>query len=173
MKNIILTGMPGTGKTTVGKHIASSLGFDFYDTDEILQNIHNRKISEWLKKDEDDFRQAEEKIFERLSKMNHAIIATGGGTVLEPSSRLIMRSSMTIWLKTAPGILAERLRNNTRPVFNSDDDLENQISDLYDIRLPLYADSSLFSIDTGILTVEEVSNVVQQLWNALFSNNLR
>lgn len=173
MKNIILTGMPGTGKTTAGKHISASLGFDFYDTDEILQNIHNRKISEWIKTDEDGFRQAEEKIFERLSKMNHSVIATGGGTILEPSSRLIMRSSMTVWLKTAPGVLAERMRTEMRPLFNPHEDLENQISDLYDSRLPLYADSSLFSIDTGILTVEEVSNVVQQLWNTLFNNNLR
>lgn len=142
--NIVLVGMPGSGKTTVGKILASNTGLPFYDSDLVLEEKSGRKIPEIIETDgEDVFRQMETEVLSELTKKSGCIIATGGGAVLKPCNRyLISQNGVCIHIKRD----IEKLATKGRPL--SDGGVQ-RLYELYDARNPIYSKVSDYTIPTN------------------------
>src|SRR5688572_25976760 len=113
-KNIILTGFMGTGKTTIGKLLASRLGREFVDTDELIQIRHGRSIPEiFLELGEAAFRQMEADLVQELADRDELIISTGGRLMLDPANvRALSRNGRVFCLIATPEEILTRLRND-------------------------------------------------------------
>ena len=120
LKNIVLLGHMGCGKTTIGKNLARKLECDFIDTDYEIEKSANSKISTiFLNKGEYEFRKIEEDIISNiLISETGSVIALGGGSFENKNIRnLVLKKNISIWLKCNINILVERLKkNNNRPL---------------------------------------------------------
>lgn len=140
-KSIVLVGMMGVGKSTIGKRLASILKMPFADVDdEIIISANMDIVDIFEKHGEDHFREGERKVIQRLIDGKQKIIATGGGAFINPSTRdLILDKAVSIWLDAEIDILVNRVkRKDNRPLLKNGDPKEI-ISDLSKIRDPLYA----------------------------------
>ena len=150
MGNIILIGMPGSGKTEIGRRVADKLGRRFVDADEAIEESAGRPIPEIFKADgEECFRQYETKVLAELGKLSGAVIATGGGAVTRACNYPLLHQNGTIvWIKRA----LDRLPVDGRPVSQS-----NPLSELYEARKDKYAAFADMSVDndTDIETAAE------------------
>lgn len=122
LKTVVLVGMMGSGKTSVGKVLSTVLGVPFADTDIEISNDANSTISEIFERDgEVMFRQAETRIIKRLLDGNPCVISTGGGAFLENENRkTISKFGVSVFLKVDREILWERVRRkDTRPLLKT------------------------------------------------------
>ncbi|MBI2463884.1 shikimate kinase [Candidatus Peregrinibacteria bacterium] len=120
--NIILTGMRGTGKTTLGRLLAKKLESTFIDLDDEIEKDANEKIADIVKKyGWNYFRKLEKKITKRIAESDGCIIATGGGTLMdETNAKMLKKNGMIIVLKCSCEIIRKRLKNDTsRPALQS------------------------------------------------------
>ena len=117
-KRICLIGMPGSGKSTIGKQLSEKLNYSFFDTDEEIEKQEKTKIKDiFSEKGEDYFRSVETTIFEELMYGNEIVISTGGGLVIKNLKKLEL--SFNIYLYCNLDILTKRAsRNNLRPLLN-------------------------------------------------------
>ena len=140
MENIILIGMPGCGKSTIGRKLAEVLGKEFVDADQALEAHFRRPITEIIPQDgEASFRAMETEILGMLGKRSGLVIATGGGCVTQGRNYPLLHQNGTIfWLKRD----LEKLPTNGRPISQ-----KNKLSDLYQVRQPLYEAFADFIID--------------------------
>lgn len=132
MGNIILIGMPGSGKTEIGRRIASKTGRKFVDADQAIEESAGRPIPEIFRTDgEEHFRELETKVLAELGKLSGAVIATGGGAVTRACNYpLLHQNGSIVWIKRA----LEQLPVDGRPVSQS-----NSLSVLYEARKDRYA----------------------------------
>lgn len=140
MKNIVLCGFMGCGKTTVGRALAGILGMQFIDMDEYIEQQAGMKVSEiFSSQGESAFRALETKAATELSEKENLVISTGGGAVLSPKNVEAFRSGGLILLLDVPlEVVRSRLEGDTtRPLLNRPDKDEAMLS-LYESRLPLY-----------------------------------
>ena len=91
MKNIVLIGMPGCGKSTFGKRLARRLGYKFYDADDVLEEREQRTIKDFFAESEDAFRAAETRTLAFLAELEGVVIATGGGAVKRSENMELMK----------------------------------------------------------------------------------
>ena len=139
-KNLVLIGMMGSGKSTIGRIIAKSTKLKFFDVDKIIENENNLQISEIFKrKGEDYFRKLEESISVRILKSSKSIISLGGGAFLNYKIRNEIKiNSVSVWLKWSSDILVKRIINSkTRPLVNKLS--EKELIKLIDNRSKIYA----------------------------------
>ena len=139
-KNLVLIGMMGSGKSTIGRIIAKNTKLKFYDVDKIIENENNLQISEiFKKKGEDYFRKLEENISVRILKSSKSIISLGGGAFLNSKIRNEIKiNSISVWLKWGSDILIKRIKNSkTRPLVNKLS--EKELIKLIDNRSKIYA----------------------------------
>ena len=115
-KNLVLVGMMGSGKSTIGKVISRKSGLEFIDTDELIEIQEKMKIKEIFKnKGEDFFRQIEEKIILKVMKLNGYVIAVGGGAFINPKVRKeINKNGISFWLNWKEDVLIKRIRYNKK-----------------------------------------------------------
>jgi len=115
-KNIVLIGMMGAGKTTIGFKLAKKLGYQFIDIDSEIENSQNEKIIDiFQNKGEGFFRKIEEKISLSFLEKNKSVISLGGGTFLNDKVRKkIKKNSCSIWLKWKLETILTRITRNTR-----------------------------------------------------------
>ncbi len=151
-RHIVLVGLMGSGKTTVGRRLAARLARDFIDADEALVEITDRTIAEIFDTDgEEGFRQIEADVLEELLEHHQpAVIASGGGVVLrEDSRRRLQRPDVTvIWLAAGPAFLASRVEGKAhRPLLAGDEPALDVLTRLYTERAPLYADVADLIVD--------------------------
>lgn len=130
-KNIILIGMPGSGKTTTGRILAEISGREFYDTDELIISRAGKSIERIFEEDgEDAFRDLETSVLESVTKLSGAVIATGGGIVTQKRNLSLLRQNgIIVFLNRAPG----ELETEGRPL-----SLQTGVTALYEKRYPLY-----------------------------------
>lgn len=155
--NIILTGFMGTGKTAVGVKLAEKLHFKYIDTDELIENYMQMKISEIFNKfGEPYFRDIETKIIKQVAEYDNCVIATGGGVVLrEENMNAVEKTGIVINLYASPEVIYNRTKNsNARPLLNKEDKM-TEIKNLLEYRKPYYERCKL-SINTDNLSVDEV-----------------
>jgi shikimate kinase len=175
LKFIALIGLPGSGKSTVGSHLARRVDFSFVDTDAEIEKQIGCPIRDYFQREgESSFRDVEEAVIARLLQLASnasadgvagCVVSTGGGAVLRQSNRERLRSSgYVIYLRSSPEQLARRLRHDRhRPLLQVEDPLQ-ALRDLFDVRDPLYRETAHFVVDTGKTSVAAlVDTIVNQL----------
>mgnify|MGYP006137665723 FL=1 len=157
-----LVGLPGSGKSTVGRQLARRLGLPFTDTDHAIEQRIGCSIREFFDREgEAAFRDIEEAVIDELARSDAGVIATGGGAVLRPANRERLRGGgHAIYLRSTPEELFRRLRHDTnRPLLQVADPLA-RLRALYDERDPLYRETAHFVIETGRPSVPTLVNMI-------------
>jgi len=166
--NIILVGMMGAGKTTIGKALASSLDKEFVDSDHEIQERTGVKIPVIFEiEGEAGFRKRESEALLELSQKRNIILATGGGAILNPENRqLLKRNGIVIYLRASVNDLYRRTRHDkNRPLLQTQN-LYARLNELYVQRDALYRETAHVIIDSG---KQGVRFLVQKLINKLIS----
>ena len=135
-KNLVLLGMMGVGKTTLGKIVAKRQGLKFIDTDEVIENKNLMKISEIFERNgENFFRMEEEKVVLSSLKEKQCIIALGGGAFINKKVReCVLNKTISIWLDESIETLIERMQwSKKRPLLNNTN-TNIKIQKIYDER---------------------------------------
>ncbi|WAM32469.1 shikimate kinase [Caldicellulosiruptor naganoensis] len=161
MKNIVLTGFMGSGKTTIGRLIAEKLKIDLVDTDSEIIKEFGLTIDQIFEiHGEKKFRECEKRVIERVSKLENVVISTGGGVVLDPENvRLLRKNGVIYFLYASPESILKRLKDdNTRPLLKNGDKLSNIIR-LMNLRMPFYKNCD-FEINTDILSPDLVAEKI-------------
>lgn len=146
-----LVGLPGSGKTTVGRQLARRLGLPFFDSDLVIEERLGCAIREFFEREgEERFRDIEQEVLGGLTLGSDAVLSTGGGAVLRPANRTHLRErTQVIYLRSQPEELFRRLRNDRkRPLLQVADPLQ-RLRELFAQRDPLYQEVAHHTIETG------------------------
>jgi len=159
--NIILIGYRGSGKSRVGRRLASRMGSKFVDTDDLIESKEG-KISDIVKSHGwDRFRAVEKKMIEEISREDNLVIALGGGAVLDTDNvKALRKNGLIIWLKADPEVLRKRMREDhrtpvSRPTLTGKGTIE-ELEDVMAYREPFYEKAGKIQLDTSSLDVEAV-----------------
>lgn len=164
MKDIVLIGMPGCGKTTFGKKLAKSLGRKFYDADDVLEAREQRTIKSFFAESEAAFRAAETRTLKYLADMDGVVIATGGGAVLrEENMQLFNTNAHVIFLDRRPETILKSIVDDSRPLLADD---KERIYKLYEERIALYRKYADVIVDNNGSAEEAYDAIVRQ-WDIL------
>jgi len=155
-------GLPGSGKTTIGRQLARRLGQPFVDSDHEIEHRLGCSIREFFAREgEDSFRNQEQQVIDELTQTHQGVIATGGGAVLREVNRRHMHErGQVIYLRSTPEDVFRRVRHDTaRPLLQVDDPL-NRLRTLFEARDPLYREAAHFVIETGRPSVAMLVNMI-------------
>ena len=164
-KNIVLVGPMGSGKTTVGRRLAHELNQDFFDTDhEIIDKTGVTIDYIFDIEGEKGFRERESKILENLCQMSNIILATGGGIVIQPKNREILKNSgLVVYLSSSVDQLLRRTaKSKTRPLLENSTNRRKTITDLVEARDLYYREVASLVIDTTGKKLHEVINIIKR-----------
>lgn len=162
--NVILIGMMGSGKTTVGRLLAKQLGKTFIDSDEEIQRRTGVTIPHIFDVEgEAGFRQRESAVLEDLAERSDLVLATGGGAILSPHNRSVLKASgVVVYLKSNVHDLWQRTRHDTnRPLLQTADP-RGKLQELFEQRDPLYAEIADIVMQTGKQSVHVLLMRLQQ-----------
>jgi shikimate kinase len=159
---ISLVGMPGSGKSTVGRQLARQLGWRFIDSDaEIERHIGGSIRAFFEQQGEDAFRDLEQATLARLAVGDAVVLATGGGGVLREANRKALRAGgKVVYLRSSPEELFRRLRHDRQRPLLQVADPQKRLRELFQQRDPLYRDAADFIIETGRPTVGTLVNMI-------------
>ena len=168
-KPVVLVGMMGAGKTTVGRRLAARLGRRFLDSDEEIEKAAQMSIPDmFAQRGEAEFRTGEMRVISRLLKEPDIVLATGGGAFVNPDTRAAVKAeAISVWLKANADVLFERVsRRSNRPLLktaNPRATLEKLIEDRY----PIYAEADLTVISRDVPQDTVANDVVTALLDYL------
>ena len=159
--NLALIGFMGTGKTSVGRHVAEHLGFDFLDTDELIQADTGRTIADIFARDgEPAFRALEKQVVQKLSTREKTVIATGGGLPTNAENLAALKSfALVICLWASPEKIWERVKNQSHRPLLHDADPQKKIRELLAVREPFYRQADVL-INTDLRSVREAAQQI-------------
>jgi len=159
---IALVGMPGGGKSTVGRHLAKRLDLPFVDSDAVIESRLHMSIRAYFdEQGEAAFRDQEQAAIEELCSRDSGVLATGGGAVLREANRQVLKERCTVvYLRSTPEELFRRMRHDTqRPLLQVKDPLA-RLRELYMQRHPLYESTADYIVDTGRPSVPVLVNMI-------------
>jgi shikimate kinase len=159
---VFMVGLPGSGKSTVGRLLAKRLALEFADSDHVIEARLGCSIREYFEREgEAAFRDLEEQVVAELSARQGLVLSTGGGTVLREANRRVLRARGTVvYLKATPDDIFRRLRHDkTRPLLQVDDPLK-RLKELFRVRDPLYREVAHMVLETGRPTVASLVNTL-------------
>jgi len=159
---VFLVGMPGSGKSTVGRQLSRRLQLPFFDSDHLIEQRLGCSIREYFAREgEAAFRDLEGQVLAELAQGADAVVATGGGAVLREANRNALRAGgKVIYLRSSPEELYRRLRHDTnRPLLQVADPMA-RLRTLYAERDPLYRETAHFQIETGRPSVPTLVNMI-------------
>lgn len=159
---ISLIGLPGSGKSTVGRQLARRLQVAFFDSDRLIEQRLGCSIREFFEcEGEQRFRDIEASVIDELTQQSEGVISTGGGAVLRPENRAHLRQrSRVVYLNSSPEELFRRLRHDkNRPLLQVVDPL-GKLRDLYTQRDPFYREIAHFIINTGRPSVSSLVRMI-------------
>lgn len=162
MKNIVLTGFMGTGKTEVGRILSRKLGYSLVDADAEIEKEQGMTITAIFKQyGEPKFRDIESNVIKRLSEMKNAIISTGGGAVLRQENMDNLRKNGVIVCLTASPetILKRTSNNNDRPLLQVENPLQ-KIRELLEFRRPYYEKADIMIDTEGKSPLEVAEEII-------------
>jgi len=154
---VVLTGMMGAGKSEVGELLAEQLGYEFIDTDKLIEKQQNKKITQIFKDvGEDGFRNIESKVIQDLEGSKSKVISVGGGAVIRKENRILLQGlGHVVYLKATPRELYYRLKNDTtRPLIQVDNP-QKEFERILEERSMAYAQCDI-TVDTEEIGVDEV-----------------
>jgi shikimate kinase len=159
---ISLIGMPGGGKSTVGRHLARHLHLPFVDSDHEIEARIGGPIRDFFAaQGEAAFRDVEQQVIDAMTQGDAKVLATGGGAVLrEPNRHALRERTTVVYLRSTPEELFRRLRHDThRPLLQVRDPLR-RLRDLFRERDPLYRSTAHFVIETARPSVPTLVNMI-------------
>lgn len=159
---IACVGLPGSGKSTVGRQLARRMGVDFVDSDHVLEHRMGCSIREYFEREgEPAFRDMEQLVLDELTQEHVGVLSTGGGAVLRPANREhLHQRCTTVYLHSAPEDVFRRLRHDqNRPLLQVADPLV-RLKELYGLRDPLYRETAHFIVETGRPSVATLVNMI-------------
>lgn len=166
MKNLVLVGFMGSGKTSAGKLAAQRLGMKFVDMDDIIEQRHGQTISQiFAKKGEPYFRQQERALVRELTSDQNRVVASGGGVVLNPNNlRDFNRTGVVICCWVNAQMAHERTKHvKHRPLLEESTDRLGQVTTLLQQREVLYKAIPL-RIDSSAITVEQQAEEIVRIY---------
>jgi shikimate kinase len=161
---VVLVGVPGAGKSTVGRALAARLGVGFRDTDADVEAGTGRQIADiFVESGEPEFRALEAVAVATALAEHAGVLALGGGAVVDPTTRERLAGRPVVWLRVGLAAASQRAGLGVaRPVLLGN--VRAQMKALMDSRAPLYADVARVTIDTDALSVDEVvARIVAEL----------
>lgn len=159
---ICLVGLPGSGKSTVGRQLARRLGLQFIDTDQRIEQLLGCSIRSFFEREgEQAFRDLEEKTIDELTLGHEGVLSTGGGAVLREANRKHLRErGHVVYLRSMPEDIFRRVRHDTnRPLLQVEDPMA-KLRELFEARDPLYTETAHFTIETGRPSVATLVNMI-------------
>lgn len=160
--NIILIGMMGSGKTTLGKWLSTALNLKFIDTDHIIEEMQGQSISQIFERHGVVyFRQLEAALIEKLSGVNDTVLATGGGIILDPNNSIALRQLGTvIYLKGTTNQLVQNLslERDSRPLLNF-----HSLETIQMVREKLYEGTAHYIVDIDHKSIATLGNEISAL----------
>lgn len=167
---LFLIGYRATGKTTVGRVLAARLGWTFTDVDEYIETVFGGSIAEiFAAEGETGFRDRESTALQALCRRDQCVVATGGGAILRPENRSLLRSAgFVAWLTANPETIWTRLQNDPttaarRPNLTTSGGLE-EVRALLTAREPLYRETADFVADADVPSPEAVAAAILTAW---------
>ena len=163
-KNLVLLGMMGSGKSTIGYLLSKNLNLEFYDIDSVIEKQDGRKIAEIFNTEgEDFFRKLEEKVSIKILKLKNKVVSLGGGAFLNENIRKeVLSNNVSFWLNWKDNTLINRIkRNNKRPIINNSN--ENEIKKLISKRLKIYSMAD-FKINCEKFTKNEITRKILDIY---------
>lgn len=160
-KSLVLIGMMGAGKTSVGRQLAHKLGLPFVDADHEIETAAQATITEIFERDgEAAFRNGERRVIARLLEGPVCVLATGGGAFMHAETRAKIRErAISIWLRADLDLLTRRVgRRRDRPMLHNGDP-RRILADLLAVREPVYGEADMV-IDSGDQTPDQVADAV-------------
>ncbi|GAA0785918.1 shikimate kinase [Roseibium denhamense] len=170
-RSIVLVGIMGCGKSTVGKRLAHRLGLEFVDADTEIERAANMSVSEiFATHGEPYFRSGEERVIARLLGEGPQVLATGGGAFISPATRNeINAHGLSIWLKVDfDTVMARVRRRSTRPLLQNPDP-EGTMRKLMAEREPVYAQAALTVMSKDVPHEKVVDQILMALTDHLLS----
>lgn len=167
-KNIVLIGMPGAGKSTIGVLLAKAINYRFIDSDLIIQNSDGRKLYEIIAQDGiEEFLKLEDRIISEID-VNNTIIATGGSAIFGENAMNNLKSDgYVVYIKLSCEEIVGRVKNiKTRGIAMNEGET---IEDIYSIRVPLYEKYADYIVDCNNLNVEDT---VEAIYKKLHENSI-
>lgn len=159
---IALVGLPGSGKSSVGRQLARRLGVAFVDSDSVIEQRIGEPIRSFFEREgEVRFRDVEQGVIAELAAAAQGVLATGGGAVLrEANRRVLHKQCCVVYLRSSPEELQRRLRHDTQRPLLQVADPRAKLQQLYRERDPLYRETAHFVIETGRPTVQALVGMV-------------
>ncbi|MBX2805591.1 MAG: shikimate kinase [Hyphomicrobiales bacterium] len=162
-RSLVLIGLMGAGKSSIGKRLASHLGIPFADADTEIERAAGKTINEIFEEDgEDYFRDGEHRVISRLLSERGKVLATGGGAFMNAETReLIAQTGISVWLKADLNLLMSRvMRRDTRPLLRQENP-EAIMARLIEQRYPVYAMADVTVMSRDAPHEEIVHEIIQ------------
>jgi shikimate kinase len=159
---VVLVGVPGAGKSTVGMALAQRLGVDFRDTDADVESTSGRAIADiFIDSGEPEFRRIEAVAVATAMAEHKGVLALGGGAVIDAGTRALLAGSRVVWLRVGLAAASQRAGlSGARPVLLGN--VRAQMKALMDARAPLYTEVARLIVDTDALSVDEAVEAIIQ-----------
>jgi shikimate kinase len=156
-RSVVIVGLMGAGKSTIGKRVAQMLGLNFIDADTEIETVSRMSIPELFENyGEPEFRDLERRVIKRILRSGPRVLATGGGAFMNEATRkAISKAGVSVWLKAELEVLMERVsRKSNRPLLKTTDPRAT-MQKLMDERYPVYAKA-----DVTIISRDEKKDVM-------------
>lgn len=162
MKNIVLIGFMGSGKTSMGRFLSRELDYDFFDTDKEMENVTGLKVNQIVKKyGKIRFASEEQLIVKKLAAMEHTVIATGGSFIdNEDNIKALKDNSIFVFLDVDDDVIIDRLKRRKVRPFTEKGSLSELVPEIYGRRRPVYEKYADITINTTEMTMEETAKEI-------------
>ena len=162
MRNVILIGMPGCGKTTIGKMLSKALDMEFCDCDSVLEKNENTTIPKIFESfGEDYFRQLEAKTLSQLCKRQNAVISTGGGVVERKENLdILKKSGIVVFINRPLEMILKDVDTSNRPLLK---DGKQRLISLYNRRIDLYKSACDIEIENSAAIDAVVAKIIDEV----------
>jgi len=159
---IIFVGLPGSGKTTIGRQMGRRLGLPFLDSDSVIEQRLGCSIREFFDREgEERFRDIEQNVLDDLSKYHHGVLSTGGGAVLRPLNRQNLHTrGKVVYLRSTPEEVFRRLKHDMQRPLLQVNDPQEKLRALFNARDPLYRETAHFVFETGRPSINRLLNTI-------------
>ncbi len=157
---VVLVGVPGAGKTTVGKQIADQLGVEFADTDQLIEADRQATVADiFVDEGEDAFRAYERQTVAQAARDHSGVLALGGGAVMADETRAVLNGLPVVWLTVETDEAASRVGlNAARPMLLGN--VRGRMRELAAQREPLYAEVATITVATDGKPVDQIAREV-------------